>query len=73
MPWQMRRVGTLWVNRVFPTVRRSLPVYPDKQTFSEPVGMSQTCQEETEGSVRVGVRLKLRELARLNRLRYWSR
>ena len=28
-------------NRVVPTVRRSLPVYPDKQTFSEPVGMSQ--------------------------------
>src|SRR5712671_3326922 len=32
------------VNRVVPTVRRSLPVYPDKQTFSAPVGMSQRCQ-----------------------------
>src|SRR6266852_5217193 len=34
-------------NRVVPTVRRSLPVYPDKQTFSEPVGMSQRCQTRT--------------------------
>src|SRR5207253_1756783 len=25
------------------TVRRSLPVYPEKQTFSEPIGMSQRC------------------------------
>jgi hypothetical protein len=30
----------LWVNL---TMRRSLPVYPRKQTFSEPVGMSQRC------------------------------
>ena len=35
------------VNRVVPTVRRSLPVYPDKQTFSVPVGMSQKCQNRT--------------------------
>jgi hypothetical protein len=28
-------------------VRRRLPVYPDKQTSSEPVGMSQTCQKPT--------------------------
>ncbi len=26
------------------TMRRSLPVYPVKQTFSEPIGMSQRCQ-----------------------------
>jgi hypothetical protein len=26
------------------TVGRSLPVYPDKQTFPESVGMSQRCQ-----------------------------
>jgi hypothetical protein len=26
---------------------RSLPVNPNKQTFSAPVGMSQTCHEET--------------------------
>jgi hypothetical protein len=32
------------VNLVTLTVRRSLPVYPDKQTSSEPVGMSQRCQ-----------------------------
>jgi hypothetical protein len=25
---------------------RSLPVYPDKQTSSDPVGMSQTCQKQ---------------------------
>src|SRR5712672_504677 len=29
------------VIRAILTVRRALPVYPDKQTFSEPVGMSQ--------------------------------
>ncbi len=33
----------LRVNRVILTLRRRLPVYPDKQTFSEPAGMSQTC------------------------------
>jgi hypothetical protein len=27
--------------------RRSLPVYPDKQTFSVLVGMSQRCQTRT--------------------------
>jgi hypothetical protein len=32
------------VNRVTLTLRRSLPLYPDKQTFSESVGMSQRCQ-----------------------------
>src|SRR6266478_2913810 len=32
---------TAWVIRASLTVRGSLPVYPDKQTFSEPVGMSQ--------------------------------
>jgi len=26
-----------WVNRVILTERRSLPLYPDKQTISEPV------------------------------------
>jgi hypothetical protein len=31
-------------NRVTLTKRRSLPLYPDKQTFSESVGMSQRCQ-----------------------------
>jgi hypothetical protein len=39
------------VNRVVPTVRRSLPVYPDKQTFSVPVGMSQRCQQQKCRSV----------------------
>src|SRR5712671_4755946 len=29
------------------TVSRSLPVYPDQRTFSEPVGMSQRCQHRT--------------------------
>ena len=32
-----------WVNRVTLTLRRLLPLYPDKQTFSESVGMSQWC------------------------------
>jgi hypothetical protein len=32
------------VIRVTLTLRRSLPVYPDKQTFLVSVGMSQKCQ-----------------------------
>src|SRR2546430_2465188 len=36
-----------WVNRVVLTDGRSLPVFLDKQTFSESVGMSQKCQQET--------------------------
>jgi hypothetical protein len=35
------------VNLVILAVRRPLPVYPDEQTSSESVGMSQTCQERT--------------------------
>jgi hypothetical protein len=31
------------VNRVVLTVHRSLPVFPEKQTFSVSVGMSQKC------------------------------
>src|SRR5229473_2503190 len=37
----------IWVNRVVLTVRCSLPVYPDERTSSEPVGMSQRCQQRT--------------------------
>ena len=33
-----------WVNLVILTVGRPLPVYPYKQTFSEPVGTWQKCQ-----------------------------
>jgi hypothetical protein len=33
-----------WVKSVVLTLGRPLPVYPDKQTFSQAVGMSQTCQ-----------------------------
>jgi len=39
-----------WLDRhrqflaTLPTVRRSLPVFPDKRKISEPLGMSQTCQ-----------------------------
>ena len=33
-----------WVNRVVLTLGRPLPVYPDKQTSSESVCMSQMCQ-----------------------------
>jgi hypothetical protein len=31
----------VWVNGAVLTVRNPLPVYPDNQTFSEAVGMSQ--------------------------------
>src|ERR1700716_817190 len=37
----------LRVIRVVLTERRALPVYPDKQTSSESVGMSQRCQYAT--------------------------
>ena len=36
-----------WVNRVTLTVRRLLPVFPDKRTFPESLGMSQRCQNRT--------------------------
>jgi hypothetical protein len=39
-----RRYSPLRVKRVISTVRRPLPIYPDKQTFSVSVGMSQRCQ-----------------------------
>jgi len=35
------------VNRIVLTTHLSLPVYPDEWTYSEPVGMSQTCQKRT--------------------------
>ena len=34
-------------NRAIPAMRHPLPVYPDKQTFSEPVGASHLCQQAT--------------------------
>jgi hypothetical protein len=36
-------IGPLWVKSAVLAVRQSLPVYPEKQTFSESVGMSQRC------------------------------
>jgi len=41
---QMIGSMTAWVNLVILTVGRPLPVYPYKQTFSEPVGTWQKCQ-----------------------------
>jgi hypothetical protein len=38
------RFYTAWVIHVILTVRRSLPVYPDKRTISELVGTSHLCQ-----------------------------
>src|SRR5258706_15027975 len=46
-----------WVIRVGLTLRCSLPVFPNKQTFSRSVGMSQRCQKRTHA----------RELDRLRR------
>ena len=34
------------VSRVVLTARGSFPVYPDEQTFSQSIGMSQRCQKE---------------------------
>jgi hypothetical protein len=36
-----------WVKNVVATVWRPFPLYPDEQSFSHSVGMSQTCQQET--------------------------
>jgi hypothetical protein len=36
-----------WAKSAVLTIGRSLPVYPDKQTYSESAGMSQTCQQQT--------------------------
>ena len=41
-------MSVLGLIRVGLTVRPSLPVYPDNQTFSESDGMSQRCQEATK-------------------------
>jgi hypothetical protein len=41
------------VNRVFLRVRRSLPVYPNKQTFHEMAGMSQRCQQRTHAAQQI--------------------
>ena len=38
-----------WVNRTILTARRSLPVYPDKQTILEPIGSSHSCQYQKRG------------------------
>ena len=42
------------VNRVMLTVRRSRPVYPDKQTISEPVGTSHLCENRTSLALSLG-------------------
>jgi hypothetical protein len=42
-----KRFHTAWVKRVILIVRRSLPVFPDKRTFSESDGMSQRCHIRT--------------------------
>ena len=44
-PHQAR--GQDWVKSAGLTVCRTLPVFPNYQTFSVPVGMSQTCQKRT--------------------------
>ena len=52
-PFRVKR--PIRVNRVVPTVRRSLPVYPDKQTFSVPVGMSQRCHKQTHAPQQIAL------------------
>jgi len=39
----LRYLGRLGVKSAVFTMRRPLPVFPDKQTFSQADGMSQTC------------------------------
>ena len=48
-PSGLRRCPS-WVNRVFLTLGRRLPLYPDKRTFSRSAVMSQACQERNHAS-----------------------
>jgi hypothetical protein len=60
----------LWVKSAVLTLRRSLPVCPDQQTFRMPAGMSQTCQIQTHapqqkgGSIRSLIGARVRGLIR---------
>src|SRR5579871_4581241 len=45
LKWRKCGGCRLWVNRVALTVRRTLPVYPHKQTSETVVSMSQRCQK----------------------------
>jgi hypothetical protein len=44
-----------WVKSAVLTARRSLPVYPDKQTFSVSVGMSQRGHNRTHALQQTGL------------------
>ena len=47
MALRCRRVGAVHhIIRVVLTLRRLLPIFPDKQTSEATAGMSQTCQEQ---------------------------
>lgn len=47
--------------RVILTVCRSLPVFPNKRTISEPVGMSQKCQERSSIGFQTGRQFRLQQ------------
>jgi hypothetical protein len=57
-------VGRLRVKRVILTMRRPRPIYPDKQTFSASVGMSQTCQKRLSdtGVIRIRSNVVVRKM-----------
>jgi hypothetical protein len=45
----------LWVKSTVLASAEHLPVYPDKQTFSESFGMSQKCQKQTHALQQAGL------------------
>src|ERR1700676_1232525 len=57
------------VNRAVLTVRQSLPVFPDKQTCSKSIGMSQRCQQATSFDHVIGAGEQRRWHAEAERLR----
>src|ERR1700681_4126906 len=59
----------IWVKRVVLTVGCSLPVYPDERTYSESVGTSQRCQEQTHAPQQLAASLD--HLVRSREQRRW--
>jgi hypothetical protein len=63
-----------WVIRAILTVRRSLPVYPDKQTIPPPAGTSHMCQDATLAPTMPHRRAdeQLRKIGDVSAAMYWS-
>jgi hypothetical protein len=54
-PTSLRRDVSVGSKATGAAMTEALPVFPEQQTSSEPVGMSQTCQQQTLPSREIGV------------------